>query len=190
MKTLATAALALSAVITLGSCNNASKNSVNNADSANSAKMDSGQIGLSSDEAQFMVKAANGGMTEIQLSQHAQKNSDNPRIKSFAAMIIEDHTSANEQLAVLAQSQNVTLPDSLSSESTTTVKRLSIKAGKSFDKEYMKTMVKDHQSTVDDFKNELNQAKNAQLQAWISNTLPTLEKHLDSARILDSLVNK
>lgn len=182
----------MAAALTMGlaSCNNASKNSVDNADSANAAKIDSGQVGLNTNETEFMVKAANGGMTEIQLSKLVQANSKNQRIKDFANMIIQDHTSANSQLAALATNEKVTLPDSLSENSKDDVDKLSRKKGNDFAKDYMKMMVDDHQKTVDDFKDELNSVKNAQLQAWISNTLPTLQKHLDSAKAIDSIVNK
>lgn len=190
MKSSGVLTIAIAATMVFAACNNASNNSVDNADSANSAKIDSGDIGLQPGETEFMVKATNGGLTEIELSKLAQQNSKNERVKNFADMIIQDHTSANSQLATLAGTKNVTLPDSLSQDSKSDVDKLSRKAGKDFDKDYMKKMVDDHKKTIDDFKDELNDVKNPQLQAWITNTLPTLEKHLDSAQVIDSVIRK
>src|SRR5690348_6596555 len=102
---LVTLAVAVS-LFMLGACHNSGKSSVNNADSANAAKRDSGVVNLNKDEAKFMVNAANGGMTEVRLSQIAQQKSQNARVKDFADMMVRDHTQANNKLKALANAKN------------------------------------------------------------------------------------
>lgn len=176
-------------VVMAWSCNNGGKSSVNQADSANASKIDSGTVSLNSDETKFMVSASNDGMTEIQLGQVAQQKVKNSRIKDFASMIVTDHTQAGNELKALAGDKNVSLPDSLSTDSRQTVDKLSRKSGADFEKDYLSTMVSDHEKAVKAFQNELDDVKNPDLRQWITNTLPVLQTHLDSARVLDSVYN-
>jgi len=183
---LVTLAVAVS-LFMLGACHNSGKSSVNNADSANAAKRDSGVVNLNKDEAKFMVNAANGGMTEVRLSQIAQQKSQNARVKDFADMMVRDHTQANNKLKALANAKNITLPDSLSNDSQDKVSKLEKQSGRDFDKTYMNIMVDDHKSAVDDFQDELKDVKNPDLKQFISTTLPTLQMHLDSAQAIDKM---
>lgn len=171
------------------SCNNGGKSSVNNADSANATKIDSGTVNLSQDETKFMVMAANDGMTEIKLGQLAQQHAASARVKSFASMLVNDHTQAGNELKALAGDKNVTLPDSLSEDSKSDVEKMQRKKGGSFDKDYLDAMVNAHQKAVKAFQDELGDVKNPDLRQWITSTLPVLETHLDSARVLDSVYN-
>src|SRR5882757_6187717 len=112
----------LSAVtITLEACNNETKDSVEKADSANAARLDSPAITnqpIKADEesASFMVKAADAGMAEVQMGQMAQSKAVDAKVKNFASMMVRDHSGANEQVKMLATQRNVTLPDSVSDE--------------------------------------------------------------------------
>lgn len=187
MKNSVWIATAIVASLMLGACNNSGSGSVDNADSANSAKIDSGATNLNTDEAEFMVKAANTGMTEVELGKIAGDKARNGRVKDFASMMVQDHSAANDQLKTLAATKNITLPDSLSTGSKNDLQSLSKKTGNDFDKAYMKMMLTGHENNVEEFRNELNDVHNADLKQWITNTLPVLEKHLDSARAIDSI---
>lgn len=175
------------ASLTIASCNNSGKSSVNNADSANASKIDSGAISLSKDEADFMVTVANGGMTEIALGKLAQQKAHKARVRDFGAMMVRDHSQAGDQLKALAINQNVTLPDSLSEDSKDDLEKLSKKKGSDFDKAYMDLMVDGHQKTAKSLQSELGDVKNPGLRQWITATLPIVQMHLDSAQVIDSL---
>jgi putative membrane protein len=62
------------------------------------------------------VDATNGGMAEVQLSRIAVERSTNAAVKNFANLMINDHTSANDQMMALAAKKNVTLPSDVSDE--------------------------------------------------------------------------
>ncbi|MDQ2746913.1 MAG: DUF4142 domain-containing protein, partial [Acidobacteriota bacterium] len=49
-------------------------------------------------QGKFLSEAAQGGMTEIELSQMALEKSQNEEIKKYAQMMIEDHTKAGDEL--------------------------------------------------------------------------------------------
>src|SRR5689334_1753041 len=82
--------------------NNEKKDSVEKADSANEAKRDTAAnnsntnaVVIDETSSNFLVKAANGGMTEVQLAELAKQNAASARVKDFSEMMIRDHTDAN-----------------------------------------------------------------------------------------------
>lgn len=129
----------------------------------------------------FMTKAASGGMMEVQLGQYAQDQGQNQRVKDFGAMMVRDHTKANDELRTLASARNVTLSDSLMPDHKKHVTDLQKRKGAAFDRAYMDMMVKDHQTTIKDFENASNNLPDGEVKAFATRTLPVLRGHLDSA---------
>jgi len=176
----------------MAACNNSgTSDSVDKADSANEAKADSSNgntaaTPVDTETSEFMVKAANGGMMEVQAGQDAQNRATNQRVKDFAAMMVRDHSKANDELKSLARQKNVTLPDSVGGDHKDHMNDLMKKKGSDFDKAYMKQMVDDHQHDVDMFKDAANNSKDADVKAWAAKTLPTLQMHLDSAKAINN----
>jgi len=164
-------------------CNNAGKNSTSAADSANAVKDTSSAIKsdtgkISQDDSKFAVDAANGGMAEVALSKLAQQKATNAKVKEFAAMMVMDHSKANDELKTLAKTKNITLPDSVSNDKKATMQDLAKKSGKDFDKAYVSQMVDDHKKTISLFEDGAKNLKDADLKAFATKTLPTLKEHL------------
>jgi len=199
MKKISFVLLALPIVF---ACNNSSKDSVEKADSANEAKSDtgnryndtsnqsnaSGTIAVEQSTADFMVKVADVGMTEVKLGGIAQKKAMNKRVKDFGEMMTRDHTKAGDELKSLARRKNVTLPDSIGSDHRNKIDNLEKKNGKDFDRAYIDMMVDGHQSTVNDFEKASNNTKDPDVKAWVDKTLPTLRAHLDSAKAIQKAI--
>lgn len=187
-------------------CNDAENaDPVDTADSANEAKLDqaqdsgntaAGNAGSASstpvdeNSAEFFVKAADGGMAEVAAGKLAQEKATNPKVKEFASMMINDHTGANAGLKDLATKKNVTLPDTVSTDHQKAAADLGKKAGKDFDKAYMDMQVKDHEKTVDLFKDGSKNVKDTELKTYIDATLPKLQAHLDAAKALKKSVSE
>src|SRR5689334_7546990 len=68
------------------------------------------------DSKEFAMKAAEGGMLEVKLSQLAQQKSQSQEIKDLARKLEQDHTQANNQLMTVAKQANVDLPTDLKGE--------------------------------------------------------------------------
>lgn len=136
---------------------------------------------VSAADRQFMDKAAQGGMAEVELGQLAQQNGQSQQVKDFGKRMVDDHSKANDQLKQLASQTGVTLPTGLNTKDEATKTRLSKLQGAAFDQAYMKDMVADHKMDVAEFKHESTAAKNPDLKNWVSQTLPTLESHLQEA---------
>lgn len=144
---------------------------------------------LDSDISEFAMKAASGGMMEVELGNLAQQRALNSRVKAFGAMMVKDHSKAIDELKALAAQKNITLPDSLSDEHKRHVNELKKRQGADFDKQYMDMMVDDHEDDIDLFE-DASKEKDADIKAFASKTLPVLRKHLDSAKVINNLVKR
>jgi putative membrane protein len=167
------------------SCNDANKkDSVEKADSANEKKQDAQSTAVKEDDSEFMVFAADAGMTEVEAGKAAESKTTDPKVKAFAADMIKDHTAAGNDLKSLAATKNITLPTAISEEHQKALSDVSAKSGKDFDKAYINQMVDDHQKVVDKFEDASKNAKDAEVKAFAAKTLPTLQAHLEHAKML------
>ena len=137
----------------------------------------------------FMDKAAQGGMAEVELGQLAEKNAQSQQVKDFGKRMVDDHSKANDQLKQVASKEAVNLPTTLDAKDQATLDHLSKLHGAAFDKAYMHDMVMDHEKDVAEFKRESQDAHSPDLKSWASNTLPTLESHLQEAKKIAPTVN-
>jgi putative membrane protein len=181
--------IALSVII---ACNNEGKDkdSVEKADSANKAQTDTAisenKMVVDEESSSFLVKAADGGMAEVQLGELGKQKAMSQRVKNFSDMMMRDHTVANDKVKSLAGQKNVTLPTSVSDENQKKMDRLNKKTGKDFDRDYMDVMVKDHETTINMFESAMKNTKDPDVNSFADKTLPTLRMHLDSAKAVRS----
>jgi putative membrane protein len=129
-------------------------------------------------DAKFYRDAAEGGLAEVALGNLAQQKAQSPDVKEFGAKMVKDHSAANEKLKALAQSKNITLPANPSVEELEAKAKLQALSGQSFDKSYIKGMVKDHEQDIAEFKKEAASGRDPDARAFASATLPNLEEHL------------
>ena len=129
-------------------------------------------------DAAFYKKAAEGGMAEVQLGKLAQDKSPTPSVQEFGAMMVTDHSAANDKLQAIATKKNITLPTSPSVGQMATKTKLEVLSGTTFDKSYIKGMVKDHQEAIKEFQTEATSGQDPDAKAYAAATLPTLKAHL------------
>jgi putative membrane protein len=177
------------AVFSLGACGNASHNdTVEQAKDVNEIKDSSdATMAMDEDDANFMVDAANAGMMEVELGTIAQQKAMDASVKNFGAMMVRDHSKANDELKALAARKNVSLPPAMGEDMMKKVNELRDET-KEFDKKYMNLMVSDHKDVIDKFEKRAENAKDADLKTWSSTTLMSLRMHLDSAKYIDDMI--
>jgi putative membrane protein len=137
---------------------------------------------LDHDDQEFMNKAAQGGMAEVMLGQTASTKGTSPDVKNFGNRMVTDHGKANDELKQLAQNKGMALPADVDDESKKMSDKLSSLSGKDFDKTYINGMVDDHEKDVKEFEKASKDAKDPDLKAWATKTLPTLQDHLKMAK--------
>jgi putative membrane protein len=129
-------------------------------------------------DASFYKNAAEGGLAEVEMGKLAQAKSSTPSVKEFGAMMVKDHSAANEKFKGVAARKSVKLPSSPSVGQLASKAKLEVLDGASFDKSYIKGMVEDHQEDIKEFEQEANSGKDPDAKAFAAATLPTLKLHL------------
>ena len=140
---------------------------------------------LSGQDKSFLKDAAEGGNAEVEGSKVALDKSSNADVKTFAQMMVDDHGKAGTELKGLADQKGVKVSDTPSIAKKTEIKLLSERKGSSFDQHYADSIgVKAHQDTIKLFQKEVDKGSDADVKAWASKTLPTLQHHLEAAQAL------
>lgn len=133
---------------------------------------------MSINDAEFVRKAAQGGMLEVKVGELAAQKGKRDDVKNFGEQMVADHTKINDSLKSLALLKGITLQDQLDATHAGVVDRLSTLEADQFDKAYIDEMVKDHKEDVGEFKTEAKSAKDPELKALVVKSLPILKEHL------------
>ena len=133
---------------------------------------------------EFLKKATNSGMAEVQLAKLAQQKATIEAVKNFAAMLERDHTAANQQVKSMADQRHVDVPSTISDDKQKMYNDMQKKTGKTFDKDYISMMVKSHNDGISLFENTRSNASDIDVKNFADKTLPTLKMHLDSAKAI------
>ncbi|MBA2248884.1 MAG: DUF4142 domain-containing protein [Chitinophagaceae bacterium] len=139
---------------------------------------------VSKESSEFVMKAASGGMMEVELGQMAQQKAKSQRVKDFASMLVTDHTNANNELKSLATANNVSVPTTMMTDHQKHVDMMKNKTGTDFDKAYISMMVADHKEDIEQYKKEANATSNDAFKGFAAKALPVLQKHMDSAQAI------
>jgi putative membrane protein len=132
----------------------------------------------SNPDASFYKNAAQGGIAEVAAGRLAQDKGNSQPVKDFGAMMLKDHSAANEQLQSLAASKNITLPTGTSVGQMATKAKLDVLSGDTFDRSYVKSQISAHRQTIALFHQELSFGQDADAKAFAAATLPTVRSHL------------
>ena len=143
---------------------------------------DTSSTTLSKKEANFVNDAALGGMAEVRMGELAKQKGQSADVKQFADRLVADHSKANDELKQLASKKGITLPTQISDKHQKMLDKLT--SATDFDKEFKDMAVKDHKKDIKEFEKAEKKCEDADLKAWISKTLPTLQEHLRMAEQL------
>jgi putative membrane protein len=144
---------------------------------------------LSHGDKKFIKKVARASTNEVALSQLADSRALSADVKSFAQMMITDHTQANSDLGALATAKGIDVSKPVAEGKVDEISSLSSKSGGDFDKAYAKLMVSAHKGAVDLFKDEVATGKDPDVVAFAKKYVDTLSMHLDHAVALEKIVN-
>ncbi len=138
--------------------------------------------GFSGDDKTFFKEAVSGGMMEVKLGEMAQQKAQAADVKDFGKRMVTDHGKANDELKALAQQKGEKVPDKMEHKNQKVVDKLNKASAAEFDKEYMQTMIQDHTTDLEDFKDFGMKAKDPDLKAWATKTTAVIEDHLKTAK--------
>lgn len=138
----------------------------------------------------FALKAAQGGMTEVQLGQLAGDKAASQEVKDFGSKMVTDHGKANDELKSIAGTKGITLPDKLDAKHQAMVDKLSGLSGAAFDKAYVEAMVTAHKKDHALFSKEASSGKDSDIKAFAAKTDETVKMHLSMIEDIQSKMKK
>ena len=136
-------------------------------------------------EKAFIKKAADGGMTEVELGQLAAEKGGSEEVKDFGSKMVKDHGKMNDDLKDVAGKMSVEVPAKISAKHKALIDKMAGMSGAEFDQAYVKEMVKDHEKDIAEFEKAGQEVKNEDLKKFIDSSLETMKGHLEMIKKFD-----
>jgi putative membrane protein len=130
----------------------------------------------------FLTEAAQGGLAEVSLGRLALERAASADVKQYAQRMIDDHTKSNNELMQIAQGRGVTLPTEPNAQHRAMMRKMEKLSGADFEREYMRSQLKDHEKMTALFERQGRSARDAEVKAFAEKTLPSLHEHHQMAR--------
>jgi putative membrane protein len=135
----------------------------------------------------FVMKAAQGGLAEVQLGKLASEKGTAPEVKDFGTKMVTDHSANNQELASLATTKSITVPDKTDTKHQALIDKLDkMAAGKDWDKVYVDAMVTGHEKMDTLMSKEASSGSDPDLKSFASKTDETVKMHLSMAKDIQS----
>lgn len=128
----------------------------------------------------FYAQALDSGRKEVAAATLATTAASDAGVKSFADMLVKDHTAMNQKVAAAAGQSDAAAP----APDASATADLQGKAGADFDRDFIDKMVADHQAAVALFENAAQNASTDQAKSLAQDGLPKLRAHLQTAQDL------
>ena len=147
-------------------------------------------------DAQILEVTHTANQGEVEQAKLAQSKSRDPRVKRLAAMMLTDHTAADDQGRAVARKASLVpepspISTSLASDAHGATSDLKAQVGSEFDKGYVDTQVKEHQAVLDMIDQKLLPAAlNGEVRAYLAEVRPKIAMHLRRAQELQSAMQK
>jgi putative membrane protein len=127
---------------------------------------------------EFVKKALEGNMAEVQMGQLALQKSSDDQVKQFAQRMVDDHGKMLDQLKPVAEQMGVKVTEGPSKGQMKSMDKMKGLSGDAFDQAYIKSMVKDHKNDDSEFKQEAQSTQNPQLKQVVMQSDQMIQSHL------------
>lgn len=117
----------------------------------------------------FANMAAKGNQMEIHMGEMAVKQGQSADVKKLGSQMVKDHQRAGSELQVLTHSRGITVD---------TRHKMAKLDSANFDQAWLAEMARSHQEMIAAFRMESTSGTDADLKAFATKQLPTLQKHL------------
>jgi len=148
--------------------------------------MSAGMMGDKTPEERMAYKqmAASSDLFEIQSSQLALSRSQNPAIRQFAQMMINDHTRMTQQMMAAAQAAGMPMmaPMMMPMHAQMYARLEAAGTGRSFDNAYAREQVMAHEMALAMHQNYARRGDTPALRAVANAAVPVVSGHLQMAR--------
>lgn len=129
----------------------------------------------------FILKASEINLAEIELAEVAQTRTANPLVLAFAQLITIDHQPALDELKAIANSRNTAITTSINLEHQDIKQKLSEMSGYSFDTAYMQSQIHIHENGIALFESEIANGNDPDVRDYATAYLPDIQRHRHKA---------
>lgn len=141
-------------------------------------------------DANILAMLGHADSMEVEFGKVARSKSKNADVKSFAKMMVDDHTAMMKDGAALAKRLNLvpTVPanDTNGAAMASELATLQSADANSFDHTYVDHAVMDHQKVLDALNMMEPQAQSDSVKMLIQHARPKVQSHLDHAKQLQT----
>jgi putative membrane protein len=131
----------------------------------------------------YVQKAAASDQFEIQSSRIASQKATSADVKTFAQMMVDDHTKSSEKIAAAAKADGAAqVPTTLDPGHTAQLQNLEKTSGPEFDRLYIDMQVKGHTDALQLHRSYSESGDDAKLKAVATEIVPVVSHHLDEAK--------
>jgi len=131
----------------------------------------------------FITKAIEGNLAEVQMGQLAQEKGASEGVRSFGQTLQQDHAAGAQKATTVARQLGVNPPTEPNKNQKAMHASLNKLSGQAFDRKFASEMVKDHKKEIAEYQKAAKKQGDP-AGAYASETLPTLQKHLETAQAL------
>ena len=132
----------------------------------------------------FMTEEIQGDLAEVNMGKLAQQKGQSDNVKQFGQMLEQDHAAHLQKAQQVASQNGLKAPTEPNAMQQSMYQKLSSMSGAKFDAAFARDMVRDHEKDIGAYRKEAQSG--SPLADFAKETVPTLEKHLQSAEALTS----
>jgi putative membrane protein len=147
-------------------------------------------------DGQILQVTHTANVGEIEQAKVALSRTKDARVRSLAQMMVRDHSQADKKGATLAKKENLErepspTSQSLESDADGATGTLKAEPAADFDKNYVDTQIREHQSVLDTLDRTLIvNATNPDLKAYLVEVRAAVASHLQHAQDVQSALTK
>ena len=138
----------------------------------------------------FLLKASEANLAEVEIGALAVTRATSPDVLAFAEMMRTEHQAALQDLNAMANDKNTPITLTINSEHQEIKQRLADLNGYAFDTAYMHSQIKDHERTIAIVETEISTGNDPQIVEYATQYLPDLQRHLQEADSISSLIKQ
>jgi putative membrane protein len=135
----------------------------------------------------FVRKASETGLTDVELSKLAASHAESASVKKFAETMLTDQTASNDELARIASGRGIQVAVTPAPQQQQQLDQMEALSATDFDRQFADAMVKDHREVIGLFELEATHGQDDDLRAFAQKMLPVLKERADHADDLPPL---
>lgn len=133
----------------------------------------------------YLRMAASSDLFEVESSRLALQQSQNPAVRQFAQMMINDHTRTTNEATAIARQQGLTPPPpTMAPHHQQMLQELRASPPTSFDSAYKRAQIAAHQEALNLHQGFASGGDNEALRAFAARTVPAIQMHYQQAQNL------